>query len=112
MILPSSVYVMGHEYKIEEMSQQLFEDMDAYGDCSDDHRRIRIYCKTNPDIIRDTVLHETLHACWNMLSLGKNEEEEKIVNSLSTVFIGIIDDPRNKDFVNIIMGNNERTTTT
>ena len=46
-----------------------------------------------------------------MLSLGKNEEEEKIVNSLSTVFIGIIDDPRNKDFVNIIMGNNERTTT-
>ena len=112
MILPTNVYVMGHEYKIEQMSQQLFEDMDAYGDCSDDLRRIRIYCKTNPNIIRDTLLHEILHACWNMLALGKNEEEEKIVNSLSTIFIGLIDDPRNGDVVDIIMGKHERSTIT
>ena len=47
-----------------------------------------------------------------MLALGKNEEEEKIVNSLSTIFIGLIDDPRNRPVVDIIMGQNDRSTIT
>jgi hypothetical protein len=103
MRLPKSVYVMGHEYKIETMSKQLFEDMDAYGDCSDDKRRIRIYVDTSTGIIRDTLLHEILHACWYLLGLSKQEEEEKVVNSISTLLIGVLDDPRNKDVVDLIL---------
>ena len=110
--LPNSVYVMGHHYSVEEMSQNLFEDMDAYGDCSDDKRRIRIYTKTSKSIVRDTLLHEILHACWHMLAFSKGEEEEKIVNSLSTLIIGLIDDPRNKDIVDFIFDNNEQSANT
>ena len=110
--LPNKVYVMGHEYIIEQMSDTLFEDMDAYGDCSDDKRRIRIYCKTAPAITRDTLLHEILHACWNTLGLNKSEEEEKVVNSISTVLIGVFDDPRNADVMNFILGKDETTANT
>jgi len=110
--LPNSVYVMGHKYEIQEMSQKLFEDMDAYGDCSDDKRRIRIYCDTSPAIIRDTLLHETLHTAWHILAFSKGEEEERIVNSLSTLLIGLIDDPRNKEVVDFIFDKNEQSTNT
>ena len=103
---------MGHRYVIEEMSQQLFEDTEAYGDCSDDRRRIRVYCKTNHNIIRDTLLHEILHACWNMLGLSRSEEEEKVVNSLSTILIGVMDDPRNKLVMDIIFNKNGQSTDT
>ena len=106
--LPSSVYVMGHKYEIQEMSYKIFEDTDTYGDCSDDKRRIRIYCDTSLAIVRDTLLHETLHAAWHILGFSKGEEEEKIVNSLSTLLIGLIDDPRNKEVVDFIFDNNEQ----
>lgn len=107
MTLPKFVYVMGHHYDIEEMSQELFEDMDAYGDCSNDKRRIRIYCKTSQAIIRDTLLHEILHACWYLLGFSKDEEEEKIVNCISTLLIGLFDDPRNKNVIDLILGHDE-----
>lgn len=110
--LPKKVYVMGHEYDIEEMSDTLFEDMDAYGDCADDKRRIRIYCKTAPAIARDTLLHEILHACWSTLGLNKSEEEEKVVNSISTVLIGVFDDPRNAEVMQFILGRYEKRTDT
>jgi len=110
--LPSSVYVMGHKYLILEMSHKVFEDTDAYGDCSDDKRRIRVYCDTSPAIIRDTLLHETLHAAWHILGFSKSEEEERIVNSLSTLLIGLIDDPRNKEVIDFIFDKNEQSTNT
>lgn len=112
MILPKFVYVMGHEYRIEQMSQSVFEDADAYGDCSDDKRRIRVYCNTNKTIIRDTLLHEIFHAAWYLLGLSKQEEEEKVVNCVSTLLIGVLDDPRNKDVVDLILGKNEQSTNT
>ena len=106
MQLPKEVWVMGHRWSIEETSDDWLEDTDTWGECCSRKRRIRIYCGGGGSITRDTLLHEILHACWHILALDGKEEEERVVNSLSSILIGIIDDPRNKDIINFIMENN------
>jgi len=104
MLLPTEVWVMGHKWDISEVGQDWFEDTDAYGNCCSVKRKIQIYTGGGGSITRDTLLHEVLHACWAMLALNDKEEEEKVVNSISSVLIGIIDDPRNAKVVSFIIG--------
>ena len=104
MLLPTEVWVMGHKWDISEVGQDWFEDIDAYGNCCSVKRKIQIYTGGGGSITRDTLLHEVLHACWAMLALNDKEEEEKVVNSISSVLIGIIDDPRNAKVVSFIIG--------
>ena len=101
--LPSRVYVLGHEYIVEEMSQSLFKEREAYGDCDNEQKRIRIYCGTTQSVTRDTLLHEILHAAWSLLYIQSKDEEEKIVSRLSTLLIGFFDDPRNLKVKNFIL---------
>tara|TARA_R100000008_G_scaffold61442_1_gene38787 strand:- start:1987 stop:2325 length:339 start_codon:yes stop_codon:yes gene_type:complete len=100
--LPSKVYVLGHEYSIKEMSERLFKEREAYGDCDNEQKRIRIYCGVANSVIRDTLLHEILHAAWNLLYLT-NEGEEKTVSRLATSLVGFFDDPRNLKVKNFIL---------
>jgi hypothetical protein len=102
-ILPSNVYVLGHEYIIEAMSERLFKEREAYGDCCNDQKKIRIYCGVAGSVIRDTLLHEILHASWHLLYLS-NEGEEKIVSRLATSLVGFFDDPRNAKAKSMIFG--------
>tara|TARA_R110000824_G_scaffold197140_2_gene380525 strand:+ start:646 stop:990 length:345 start_codon:yes stop_codon:yes gene_type:complete len=103
-ILPNKVYVLGHEYTIEEMSEALFKEREAYGDCDNEQKRIRVYCGTVQSSTRDTLLHEILHAAWSLLYIQSRDEEEKIVSRLSTLLIGFFDDPRNSKVKTFILG--------
>lgn len=100
--LPNVVYVLGHEYSIEEMSKNLFKEREAYGDCDNEQRKIRIYCGVASSVVRDTLLHEILHAAWNLLYLD-NEKEEKVVSRLATLLVGFFDDPRNLNVKSFIL---------
>jgi hypothetical protein len=104
MQIPKEVWVMGHRWAIEEANKEWFEDTDAYGNCCPVKRRIKIYCGGGGSITRDTLLHEILHACWYILGLNEKEEEERVVNSIASILIGVIDDPRNKNVVDFIVG--------
>lgn len=110
--LPSKVYVLGHEYIIEEMSEKLHKEREAYGDCCNEKKLIRIYCGMAMSAVRDTLLHEILHAVWNLYYLQNNEEEEKAVSRISTGLIGLFDDPRNAKVMSFLMDStNDRPTT-
>jgi len=104
MSLPDQVWVMGHKWTIEATNDDWLDDTDSWGECCSRKRRIRVYTKGGGSITRDTLLHEILHACWNILALEQKEEEERVVNSMASILIGLIDDPRNKDIVNFIIG--------
>jgi hypothetical protein len=104
MTLPREVWVMGHKWDIEEVDKDWFDDTDAYGNCCPVKRRIQIYCGGGGSITRDTLLHEVLHACWAMLALNEKEEEERVVNSMASILIGMMDDPRNGELVKFILG--------
>lgn len=103
MLLPNEIWVMGHKWDIEPADDNWFNDTDSWGDCCSQKRRIRVYCGGGGSITRDTLLHEILHACWHILAFREKEEEERVVNSLSSLLIGIIDDPRNEDVINFLM---------
>jgi hypothetical protein len=105
MELPSRVFIMGHEFVIEPLPKELFDYTDTYGDCCTDKRVIRVYCETHLSVMRDTLLHEILHGVWSLLGLEKREEEEKAVNSMATLLIGCIDDPRNKEVIDFLINN-------
>jgi hypothetical protein len=99
--LPSDVYVLGHKYTVEILSENLFKEREAYGDCCNEQKKIRIYCGVSESVIRDTMFHEILHAMWSLCYLeGCNEENT--VARLATAWIGFLDDPRNKKFKTII----------
>ena len=102
--LPDKVYVLGHEYEVQEMSETLFKEREAYGDCCNEQKRIRVYCGVTNSVQRDTLLHEILHAAWSLLYIQQTEGEEKIVSRLATLLIGLFDDPRNLKVKNFIMG--------
>jgi hypothetical protein len=97
MKLPEKVFILGHEYKVKEMDNLLFREREAYGDCCNEKRLIRVYCGVSPALARDTLLHEIFHAFWFLLNIATDEEEEKVVSKLATVLIGFFDDPRNKE---------------
>ena len=103
MKLPTKVYVLGHEYIVEEMSEKLFNEREAYGDCCNDQKKIRIYCGVAESVIRDTLLHEILHAMWHLTHIQNHDEEEKVVSRISTSLIGFLDDPRNEKIITLIM---------
>ena len=110
--LPSKVYVLGYEYIIEEMSEKLHKEREAYGDCCNDKKLIRIYCGTVLSVVRDTLLHEILHAIWHLSYLQNNEEEENDIPRMSTALIGFFDDPRNAKVKSFLMDSlNDRPTT-
>ena len=94
-ILPTKLYVLGHEYTVEEMSEKLFKEREAYGDCDNEQKKIRIYCGPAYSVTRDTLLHEVLHAAWSLLYIHHTDDEEKIVSRLATLLVGFFDDPRN-----------------
>ena len=110
--LPSKVYVLGHEYLIEEMSEKLHKEREAYGDCCNDKKLIRIYCGAVLSVTRDTLFHEILHAIWHLSYLQNSEEEEKAISRISTALIGFFDDPRNAKIKSFLMDpSNDRPAT-
>ena len=42
-ILPSEVWVVGHRYSIDQMDDRLFKEREAYGDCCNEKKIIRVY---------------------------------------------------------------------
>ena len=103
MKLPTKVYVLGHEFIVEEMWDKLFKEREAYGDWCNDQKKIRIYCGVAESVIRDTLLHEILHAMWHLTHIQNHDEEEKVVSRVSTALIGFLDDPRNDKIITLIM---------
>ena len=94
------------------MSEKLHKEREAYGDCCNEKKLIRIYCGTALSVVRDTLLHEILHAVWHLSYLLNNEEEEKAVSRISTVLIGFFDDPRNAKVKSFLMDpSNDRSAT-
>lgn len=96
-VIPSEVWVVGHRYSIEQMDDRLFKEREAYGDCCNEKKIIRVYCGVAESIIRDTLLHEMLHAAWDLGYIDQSDDEEKIVSRISTILIGLFDDPRNAE---------------
>lgn len=67
------------------------------------HQRIAIDLDLGADQIRDTLLHEVLHACRMMLNLELEDDtaEENAIRALSPVLLDVL--RSNADFVQFLL---------
>lgn len=88
MSRPTSILVVG-----QRLSIQYVDGLDsAYGRCDLKAQRIAISEGQASDQERDTVLHEALHACFQIaaIQVGSSEEEEAICSALSPVLLDML----------------------
>lgn len=94
---PGCVKVGPHHYTVDPDDRA--SQRDARGEAYTDRCAIVYDDRMHQSALRETLLHETLHAVWAATGLpaveGANDEEEVIVASLSPLLLGVLrDNPR------------------
>lgn len=72
-IRPTSVSILGKEFEIRYMEK--VDSDDSSGECCSDEQIIKIRNKHPFEGIRDTLLHEVIHAVEESLLLKMNEKQ-------------------------------------
>lgn len=101
MTFPSRVKVGHAKYKVR-YEQNLASISGANGTCGEDVQEILIDPLMGPDMERDTVLHEILHAVFHLSDVRAHlpkddngdakESEEKIIRPLATRLLELLQD--------------------
>jgi hypothetical protein len=90
--LPSSIRVGYRDYDLVVVSPLNAEAEGAFGRHSSTACRIEVRTDTKPAETADTLIHETLHAVWNVAGLQAKDSEERIVTSLAHQLTQVIRD--------------------
>lgn len=86
------VDVLGKTYKVTVIRDMASVD-DALGKCKPEHCAIWIAKDQNEQQVRDTLLHEILHAVYSEMGIEedvKEEQEETIVRRMGTGLLYVI----------------------
>ena len=92
-MIPKSVQVGPFRFRIETDDVAKITLTDAHGETDIERLVIRLHPDRNPMIIRETLLHETLHACASVAGLDHElgaELEEKVVRRLATILLDVM----------------------
>jgi hypothetical protein len=103
---PETVVVGVHRYSIQELTIEHASDTDQYGLIEYKTQVIRLRRATHPDSMRETLLHEIIHACFRESgSPLKFGTEEKAVRALASNVLGVL--RRNPQLVAYLTGGEE-----
>ena len=94
--LPGRVFVAGHEIPVKWMLDEVEDDLGVY---LPDKRCIYIRRNQTNSIIASTVIHEVLHAMFDLMNLKDESKEEDVVSCYEVAVVGVLTDPRNKEFL-------------
>ena len=83
-MIPKQIKVAGHVYKIQLMNKAWANDASRWGQCDCDEMIIRLAKGMRGSRRAETLLHEVLHAVYNVYNVGSARTEEDIVTLLST----------------------------
>jgi hypothetical protein len=89
-------------YTLEAMTEDVRNASNAVGACMADILKIVFADNIHPGQIKDTIVHESLHAIWKQTYLSKkypdddpDSEGEQIINELSPRILALIlDNPK------------------
>lgn len=102
MELPQKVRIGPYWYDIELQDESWRTKEGAYGLCEVEKKVITIAeLSADAGTYFDTFLHECLHACWDLMKLKEQEEEETTVNALATALTQILADNPD-EFISLI----------
>jgi len=109
-MIPKKVIVGPFTFAIEMDETAKITLTDAHGETDIERLVIRLHPDRHPQIIKETFLHEVLHACASVagldheLGLIDRELEEKVVRRIAPVLLDVI--LRNKGVVTYLCGTN------
>ena len=84
--------IVGKIYKIEYVDADLMQNLGADGACLS-NGRILIADNLNTEDMRETRIHELLHAIWTVMDIGfADRTEEKVVTALAKGLAAVIAD--------------------
>ncbi len=92
MRVPRSIRLGGKEWSVKRSRGLLAEEVS--GECDYDNATIRLATKLSPFDLKDTLLHEVLHAILGQQSswFRSVEEEEQYVLAIATGLTGVLQD--------------------
>lgn len=81
--LPTTIRIGWLDYSVEEWPALEALSDGKEGDCDKSNSVIRVCTAYGPVRSAEVLLHETIHACWDMGSLGSRESEERVATVLA-----------------------------
>jgi hypothetical protein len=113
MSTPESVKVGPYRYKVVVDAARIKElekesDTELYGITTHGHLEIALHPDVADTVLRETLLHETLHAVFYNIGLSDrltDKTEEHMIRALSPALFALLRD--NPDLVAYLVGGNE-----
>lgn len=94
MALPKKIRIGYRDYTIVPIKSQHMEMNEAFGLCNNVEAKIFVCTDMAPEVVADTFLHEIMHAIWYYMGLDDKDDEENVVNRLSSGLIcAMVDNP-------------------
>lgn len=87
--LPKSIRVGYRDYTVEDWPRQASGAAGRFGECDKVNAVIRVCTDHGAQKAANTLLHEALHAAWDVADLADSDLEEKAVTGLSNVLTQI-----------------------
>ena len=111
--LIDKVKIGPYTFDINDRSEEWHRSTGDYGSTLIDNLVINVVTEDRPAMfVLDTLLHEIVHGIWEVWHLGNDDEqEERIVASLSTAILGVLkDNPDLRKLIeDVINGKYDRT---
>lgn len=101
---PTSLRILGREWVIEYPDSLRMESEDLLGTCDTDNFTIYVR-QNNIEAMRDTLLHEILHALWFVFCVPKKAKEEQTVRQLTAGLSALFD--QNPDLYPYLFGDTD-----
>jgi cob(I)alamin adenosyltransferase len=95
--LPSSIKVGYRDFCVEEWAPSEAISSGRYGECDKANAVIRVTTIHGVDKAANTLIHEVLHACFDVAGIADEDAEERTVTHLANALTQVIRD--NPDLV-------------
>lgn len=102
--IPKSIVVHPHVFQIDtsEAARERCGIQEAYATCNKNELTIDLNDGSPDSIIKESLIHEALHALWDQTPLREtqHENEEEIVTALATRLYGfVLDNPKFMEYI-------------
>jgi cob(I)alamin adenosyltransferase len=89
---PTTLRIGYRDFAVEEWDTKQANAAGRYGECDKANAILRIDVTYGPEKAANTLLHEILHACYDISGLTDEDNEERTVTQLSSVMAQVIRD--------------------